>query len=516
MNKIKMKYISVSQLFGFVILLISVACQSDKLAEFDGKPWDVVSFDARLENTASVMSRVPSEDSSVYIAEKPYDMDFYIQLASADDTNNPVSNFGTYVVASGYEGKLVEKNNSLPLIWQSLRGEHTFYGWTFPFGDNSEFYDRNPYLNFNKLDPSEPVPSARIKFQDSPEGDETYSKYKNNSIYETFIGVKKGPVTYMKNGTYVPLIFRHLVSKIFVEELILNQSGSIQEHLQANVTFYGMPKTATFIPRPDGDMPPVVVPDEATVDDELTFFISNTSKKDDYLYICPEIDFSKVSFSIKLTSTEEEFNGMREYSGNFSNVFFDRTGVNWDNLNPDGSWKADDSTILHAGEMMIIRIILYPGGGGGLFIKIVPWSTQDPKESTHHSRPGIYNNSSLSEIIKAAKDNINDIFALYGQGDNIFNLYENVTLSESNLVIPDDYILEGNGHLITVSKSPVEVKNVRNVYLSDGKNTIYIDAEGDIYLVDNNFVFPPDPDKATGKLKSSGNSKIDFSKGTVS
>ena len=191
---------------------------------------------------------------------------------------------------------------------------------------------------------------------------------------------------------------------------------------------------------------------------------------------------------------------MKDYSGTFQNVVFDRTGINWDNsANPNLSGK--DDTILHAGEMMVLKIILYPGGDGGLIIRILPWSTHQPEDTPHYSHQGLYSSSALNEIATASddKNRAAELFELYGEEitnedgtvEKVFNLYENTDLTFTSgnmnvLRVTNDYVLEGNGHLITVNKSNVRVRNVRNVYITDGKGKyVYIDPEGNIFRVDS-------------------------------
>lgn len=498
----KVKPISIISL----ICLMGASCQSDNNPDLVDA---TLHFTAQIRDDAKILTRLPSDDSTSYITHTAFDCDFYLQLETEVDGVS-VTEFGIYEVPSTYEGRLDVKmsdDNTTPssLNWKSLRGGHTFYGWTFPSGDYLD-YGENPFADINSPAFKDALSNGvEINFKKSDEGTD-YNKYKNNAIYEKFIGTKKESVSYVKDGTYVPLIFRHLVSKIFIDKIVLDQFGSIQEHLKANMTIYGLPTTATFYPNPelatDFDEAdnfnggwPVVVP-KYSDDDEVSFYIDNDAKERDYVWICPEVDFKNLSFSVSLLNTESGYDNLKDFSGTFNNVVFDRTGINWDN-SADGN-TADDSTVLHAGEMMVLRIILYPGGGGGLYIKILPWSTHDPEDTAHYSHPGIYSDNALNELAGIGDgDEIENFFSLYGETETVdgeeekvFNLYENADLTftssgRSTLRVHNNYILEGNGHLITASNSTVQIRNVRNVYVTDGKgNYIYIDPEGYIYVVD--------------------------------
>ena len=527
MNSKANAYLYAAVLAGLMGLL---SCRKEESGA-RGQAGDPVLFGARLYEGTDVVVRAPAEEEAVFITPTPYNMDFYIHMTTTPEGGTePAAELGTYVSASGYTGRLDAKADAGSLNWQSLRNEHTFYGWTYPFhytytvqdpaGGATEKTERvdypNPDKDFTNLDElREPV---KIRFEDSPE--EHYDRYHNNDAYETFIGVRKGPVTYVGNGASVPLIFKHLVSKICVEELILDQFGSIQKHLQANMTFYGMPTKADFYPLgchiPANEQSrieiraeePVVIPspyDPKNYDpyDKLTYFIANKAGDDsatgnnfDYFYICPEVDFSQVSFSISITSTEADYNGLKEFSGNFRNVVFERKHSNWDWTNEaeKGKWTRDgttldDSHILHAGEMMRLRILLYPGGGGGLFVQIVPWSTEDNLNAQHHAHPGIYSDASLNELAGASGDAMEDLYTLYGEdgqttGEKVFHLYENVTLSGNSLKVPAPYVLDGNDHLVVCPKSPVTVQNVRNTYLLVGSEYFYVNKDGTVFKAD--------------------------------
>lgn len=516
------------------VLAILTSCNTDFSPE---KAEAELYFTAEICEHAAIKTRFPSEDSTTYITHSAFDCDFYMQLDTETD-NKPITEFGIYEVPSTYEGRLDYKasangSESRALNWKSLRGDHTFFGWTFPSGDYLD-YGPNPFADLNsKAFEDAMANGVEINFKNSAEG-ALYNKYNNNEIYEKFIGTKKGPVSYVKEGTYVPLIFRHLVSKIFVDEIILDRFGSIQEHLKANMTIYGLPTSAIFYPNPSlaenfneendfNDGWPVVVPVHSE-NDEMTFYIENDAKNQDYVWICPEVDFKDLSFSVWLLNTEEGYDDLKEFSGTFKNVVFDRSGMNWDNA------SGDDSTVLHAGEMMVMRIILYPGGNGGLYIQILPWSTHDPEDTAHYSHTGIYSDTSLNELAEIGDDDdrIDNFFSLYGETEEVdgkeqkvFNLYENSNFTYSTssdrttLRVHNNYILEGNGHLITSSKSKIQIRNVRNLFITDGKgNYVYIDSEGKIYKVDPltfNLIEP-----SIGQLTNDKSSVIDIAAGTVS
>lgn len=492
----------------FLCCILASSCQNESVFGPDSRDYDLA-FTAGILETSQVKARTPSADSTTFITHDAFDCDFYMELNTTLDGAD-VTNYGTYIVPSTYEGRLdlkIDGNpDPTPLNWKSLRGDHIFTGWTFPSG-GLPGYGENPFADLSSTAFKQAMENGvKITFPNSSEED-GYDTYNNNEIYEKFIGTKEGPVSYVQNGSYVPLIFKHLVSKIYIDEIILDQFGTQQEHLKANMTIYGLPTSAIFYPDPSQAVNfdesknynggwPVVVPDPQE-GDEFTFYIENSADNQDYVWICPEVDFSNLSFSVSISSTESGYDEMKDYSGTFHNVVFERTGTNWD--------STDDSTVLHAGEMMILRIILYPGGGAGLYIKILPWSTHDPENTAHYSHQGIYSQNALNEI--ANNENPEDVFSLYGTqestGDgveNVFYLYENVNFSnQSNLEIASGYVLDGKNHLITCNKNPLTIQNIRNVYLKYNNYYIYIDGEGNVYKI-NSTTFEPDPEDPIGTL----------------
>lgn len=75
-----------------------------------------------------------------------------------------------------------------------------------------------------------------------------------------------------------------------------------------------------------------------------------------------------------------------------------------------------------------------------------------------------------------------ELFNLYGEttddGDKVFKIYENVTVTGNNFPARGDYMIDGMGHTITMGSSPVTVGAMRDVYLTDGTNIVYIDNDG--------------------------------------
>ena len=481
--------------------LLLVSCRSDKEGGPMLRAGDEVEFLGCVSDKGEVRTRSLVKTDIKY---DPFDMDFYIELCCFDDKNAagpPVyTQFGTYVVKDGYEGRLASKNDATPLSWHDLNQYHTFYAWNIPW--------KNDYTP-SKEDIQNGI---EIVFEDSSE-ESGFDVHQNNAKYEHFIGAKSAePYSYKQHGKYVDLTFHHLVSRIRIGSCILIQpTGSIQEQIQADITFVGMPTEATFYPHPSDGGRPHVVPKQANPDDGVTYFIHKAATAKDVFYICPEVDFSEVDFQIKVK--DKEYEKLDTYYGTFNDVIFQREpGVDYDS--EDGK----DARILHAGEQMTLNIVLIPGIGPGLSILISEWSTDEPTDSQYHTYPGIYSDAEVKEMHDYFANqrsygdddkNVERLFEMYGQEkdidddgelEKVFVLYDNVDIyngSNANIFpVPKGYVVDGMGHTITLksnrgyngtfgsTQTYFNVGAVRDVWLTDGTNTIYIDRNGYVWIYD--------------------------------
>ena len=481
--------------------MLLASCLSDKDGVSKPRAGDEVGFLGCVSDKGEVRTRSLVKTDIAYY---PFDMDFYIELCCYDDKNAaepPVyTQFGTYVVKDGYEGRLASKNDATPLSWHDLNQYHTFYAWNIPW--NSEYTPSKDDIQ-NGIE---------IVFENSSE-ESGFDEYQNNAKYEHFIGAKSDePYSYKQHGKYVDLTFHHLVSRIRIGSCVLIQpTGSIQEQIQADITFVNMPTKAIFYPHPEDGGRPRVVPEEADPNDGVTYFIHKAATAKDVFYICPEVDFSQVDFQIKVK--DKEYENLDTYYGTFADVVFEREpGEDYD------SEEGDDLRILHAGEQMTLNIVLIPGIGPGLAVIISEWSTDDPTDSQYHTYPGIYSDAEVKEMHDYFADqstygdddkNIERLFEMYGQKkdidndgeeENVFVLYDNVDIyngSNANIFpVPKGYVVDGMGHTITLktnrgsnndfnsTQTYFNVGPVRDVWLTDGTNTIYIDREGYVWIYD--------------------------------
>lgn len=488
---VKKKYLSGLVLPAVIVGCLLSSCRDEVVSPEMSANSDIIFRASILEDNPLATRAL----DSTYITVDPYDMDFHMQMQYLED-GEEADELKIYRIPTGQEGRLALKDTEDSAFrWHGLTGDHYFWGWTLPWetDENQPWAIPATGLEGTYEDGLQPL---TLTFYNSGEGDENnYETYKNNDIYETLIGTKRGPVDYYHNGQYVSLTFKHLVSKIVVKRLTLFMSdGSIQNDVKGNITFLGMPDKATFYPHPDNDGAPVVITTPKR-DGELTYHIKSDPLHYDSLYVCPEIDFSEIGFYIDITDERySNYGDNGDYYGSFKNIEFIReAGTDFD--------LGNDETVLHAGEMMELNIELYPGLGPGMSVHIKDWSTERSGDAVHHSHPGIYTDSEAASFTKTA--DWENLYELYGDGEDEngnkeIKMYDNVTVDSNTFPVGKGYVVNGMGHLITMKSSSnrVTVGNVRDVYISDGKTTIYIDKDGNIWSLTNRNAL----DKKIGQL----------------
>ena len=305
-------------------------------------------------------------------------------------------------------------------------------------------------------DPVEPDPVTPVN---------PATTWRNGEALERLVGAKTDrSYVFNQDGRYVPLTYKHLVSKIILGDFWLyDNTGATQKDLKALITFYGMPKRAMFYPYPkarDGEVPAPYVtidhsdpygtltqdPTQSTPEDDatgrelqydrnefLSFYIMNEGNhednsgglilEDDYyrghdaFYICPEVDFSELEYKVEFYEAIVEGTGENArvvgyrlhqrygarggYFGDFKNVEFRREIGKDDNGNPIYDIDPTDDHVLHAGEVMILNMKVYEKSGPGVGVWIRNWSAENLKSATYHKHPGIYSDADASAVRSA-------------------------------------------------------------------------------------------------------------------
>lgn len=488
------KIIIVAGLFGCL-----TSCEQEDMAPRDIK----LNLGAFLVSDPAVTTR--GELTINNITKKDFDIPFYIEMEYDNQRE-----FGVYEVKEGNEAQLSSIDANEALNWRSTTADHTFYSWTLPWTTDSYSpgTDAETMVSFNQNDPMYSHLSSNVNG--------------NCKILEKFIGTKAGPVNYLDNGEYVELQYQHLVSKIRINSLILiKANGDMIKTLSGKMTFLGMPETATFNPRPkDGGMPVVVANTGEDDRMEVTYNISSTSSSP--FYVCPDVDYSDLQFKIHL---DDGYSDEGDYYGNFSNVKFDREEYpGWD--------EGKSETKLYAGEIMNLNLTLTQGHGVGVTITIIEWQVDEAAPGKSYPHPGIYSDSqaqavsdtfpSSSSSPAPSQEEIDEIFSLYGDeidGKSEFPMYEDIELNQGSFNLGQDYTLNGMGHTLKMtpnSSTPhkVRVGNCRDIYITDGEYTVYIDPEGYIFKVDADGNLIPTGNQLKPLSGSKTNYQIDLTNGS--
>ena len=451
-----------------------MACRSEGEPAL-GNGQETLTFEGYVHSEAALATRATSEIS----AQDYNNVPFYIAMDYLDSQNDSQTEYGTYVVTPGMRGQFSPKERSSAINWYNRTGDHTFHAWDFP-----QTVSGTPY------EPS--TEPQKIYFDNSFGGT-------NNNELEKFIGAVSGPYNYESQGQYVPLHFYHLVAKInFVRFRAFSYDPSKFGYYSdpgVKITLYGLPQEAVFYPAPENDtegnpvMPYVkgeTQPDNVDNTDtswqiEFTTPIQPRSGNNP-AYICPGYDFSKIKFKVEIIDPNWNYTPTGPFYGSFGDLeFTDRTDKN------------DKVPILRAGEVLNLYINLYPEGGTGGGMTITPWDLLEDENGTSYPRPGIYQDSELDGL---TGDNVDweEMFGLLGyseNGEDVFNIYNNLELTGNELLIPDDYVLDGLGHLVTVPDKydNIAVSNVRDIYLSNGTNTLWIDEDGNVWIQQEDGAF---------------------------
>ena len=404
-----------------------------------------------------------------------------------------------YRVASGLLGQLTSQTEEGKLLWFNRETKHTFSGWTMPWGEDTYKLGDNPKTTiwflqeeYEKLFPDE------------------RNTYFNCRLLERFIGAKTEPLSYYSNGEMVRMDFQHLVSKIHINEVtFIDQEGTETAGVGATMTFYQLPRWAIFDRMPeDGGAPRVIQDPKAELGVSCSVGTPTT------LYVCPEVDFADMKFSIHVNKAD---GNKVDFYGDFKSVLFQREDTEqpeWD--------KGKSQTVLYAGEEMTINLVLRDGNSGGFVtVNIGKWSDQKFRDATSYPRNGIYTDSELLRMYdyfsKAySKEAFDEFFEMYGQeidGEKVVCMYEDCITSHTRMPMPQEAVVDGTGHTLTIkTESHPEYAQVgccRNIFISDGKgHTIYIDENYNTYIVDEDTLemtptgFQLDPAPLTGDLYS--------------
>lgn len=487
---------------NFILLFLTISCVVSLSSCNDdhnitAKSNNKISFLGLLNPEYEAETRALSID---YLTDADYPYPIYIRMDVGAE-QGPY--YGIYEIKPGYEGRLASKNSDLN--WIDSDSDHKFYGWTMPWKEDEDISSEEPEeISFS----SDYYKNLNLEEKD----------YYNCAILEKFIGTQAGPVNYRDNGEYVELQFMHLVSKIYISSLnIVTNDGSTWQNVSGEITIFDFPKKGYFHRQPSEEdiasasplrRLPYVAKSESSEDyGDMTYEISRGSA----IYICPEIDFKDLQFKIKVNWPAQQ--GVEgEYYGDFSGLKITRR------YNDEWDKEHQGETTLYANEVINLNLTLRQGNVTGMTATIGKWSDKNVGSSPNYPRKGVYNSSQFSDLLNASEKNIDELYDFYGgdpeDKDKVFHVYNDLEINSSTLDIPDGYTLDGMGHtVIKISEgNSITLKNVRDIYITDGKNTIFIDSDGNIFDID----IETGKMNKIGVLNQNGSTTIEIDSGRVS
>lgn len=391
-----------------------------------------------------------------------------------------------FLVPEDQPGILRSYQEERPITWQSVQSPHYFYGWTLPW------LEKDPYLEDGELYLKDGTP---LSFEP---GHEMYSKIEDNgtvtSSYdyclERFIGASNGPVTYNENGEYVNLQFRHLVSKIYINNFryaYIDKDGKpANPSVTGEMTLIGLPAQGFFYR--EGENGPIVIPDPEST--QVTYNVASKTT----LYVCPNIDLSKIEY--RITSSSKVIESAGDFLGDFSSISLTRDLDDWwVKKNMQEHPESDPATTLYAGEILTLNLTLRQSIGNYIAASVGNWGTKDPREAGAYPYPGFYNGNELKNMSNYFQNGYTEeledrMFNDYGDKDNNeYRLYNDIDGINYGFKTGKKYVLNGLGHTLTIrpySSGVVKITKCYDIYITDGNgHTIYIDNNFDVYIVND-------------------------------
>lgn len=414
------------------------------------------------------------------LARKEFDMRIYVALEYGQEIKG-----NSFLVPEEQPGILRSYQTEEPITWQSVKNPHKFYGWTLPW---IPFENQDPYLEEGddhlkdgtliSFDPGDGIYQKEIDGKDAS----FYEDY-----MEKFIGAYNGPVVYNENGEYVSLQFRHLVSKIYIENFnyaYIDENGEAKNSpVSGQITLMGLPARGFFYRI--GENGPIIIPDPTST--QVTYDVSSKTT----LYVCPNMDFKNISYRISSVSNVES---PGDFLGDFSSISFDRDLNDWWVMkNMAEHPNSTPHTTLYAGETLTLKMTLRQTFGNYIAAAVGNWGTETAREGGAYPYPGFYNGNELKNMTNYfqgdySKELEEQLFKNYGDQENgEYRLYNDIDGIQYGFKTGKKYVLNGMGHTLTInpySSGVVKITRCYNIYISDGNgHTIYIDENFDIYTV---------------------------------
>lgn len=428
---------------------------------------------------------------------------FYI-WQTIEETDKTLNYFQQYEKAEGEQGYLVVAGGetSERLNWHDKESEHTFYAWTQPNVTNETDATEQITGGVNMTLPSFGEQSSPMT-TDGLSGTVIYGTNAETKL-EQFIITKKGPISYDNWGQDVGLFFERPIAKIKLLGVIyIDAMGAIDMESVKECTIYfpNMVNKATFTPLSKTVLTATDKKgitwkwDKGNNDNEDNE--DNEEKVADSLYVHP-FKFGKSTPDDNVgTSSSTDNVGIEHDAGFFIITANVPSGENTtatksytgtlNSLNLSSSGESVKE--LKAGECMQLFLTITDGGGVGVGYSIQNWSTSGNKELPQYRIPGVYNEDDAERLLEALQkaadspdtytfpEGVEDLVVKTSEGGTQtetydINLFTHIDLNSieiniTEIKIPDNCTLKGNGYNITLPNGSITGNNIENLYVNE-------------------------------------------------
>lgn len=462
--------------FGiFACTILLTACSKEELSSgsVDAIAGEVQFYGA-IKKQSDILATTRATDEYITLNETGQNFGtFYIWMKVGSD-NSFESFFQPYKAAPGEQGNLVidsdkQTDKTERLNWYNETSEHTFYAWTQPSvsGDNNEItggVKMDKTFQYGEQSDNTTTPSGTVIYGTNEETD-----------LEKFIITQKGPLSYNEWGQDVALYFKRPIAKITLESITyIRSDGSYDENIEAaTIEFPNMYKQATFNP----------VSDDALTGIEgekwITWNWVKEEKDEKSLYVHP--------FDLG-SSTADDKVGIQDDGGFFivtadvpessgSQTTLKKSYVGTLRSLKLSSTSTTTTEKLQAGQCMHLYLIVRDGAGVGGGYKIIDWNNNAEQTLPQYRIPGVYNKEDADRLLKALKkedgytfpNDVQDLIVETSDNPETYeiNLFTHIDWSsETNITIPENYTLKGNGFNVTLGQGGSISGNYKNIYIN--------------------------------------------------
>lgn len=414
----------------------STGISSEEIAD------SAITFIGSVENSTVITTRestIMGSDNNLYNEE-----DIYIW----QQINDEESKTQVYHVISGHQGRL-EITGGEELKWEDADAQHKFYAWTQPHKSDGENSKITGGVSMNTENPT----TGTVIFGTQAE-----------TGLETFIVAHEGPISYHEWGQYVSLHFYHPVAKIKLNSIThIEADGSTNPITSCTITFPNLAKSATFTAtgytteKGKEKYPPVLeIIEESTSKGIEWKWEKGKGDANDYVLYVPPFNFSSDNSETPYYE-EPSFFIITTSSGTYTGSL---TQVN-------------DPTELRAGECLTMNLIVRDGTVSGMYSYITGWNTEEIGTIPQHRVPGIYTQEDAEALLDALqnKRDIPDYLVDTDDNENkTIRFFTHVDWSTvtSDITIPEDYTLDGQGYYLVLREGVTLQGNVTDLYKPNG------------------------------------------------